>query len=315
MRLTWSKISRLAHLSRHGRGFLVLILALLAACSDAWHPAPADPPAATATAAPTVTSTPSATPTPTLTPTQTLTPTPIPCRETAGTVRREELLSPYLKKPLDYRVHYPPCYDASGATRYPVLYMLHGQTFNDDQWVRLGLTAAADRLIVAGEIRPLLIVMPYEVNTFEDPYLDGYADALVETLLPWIDAFYPTCAARECRAVGGLSRGGAYAFLLALDHPDLFGEAGGHSMVPFGGFQNRLNKQLKALGDNQLPRLTIDMGKNDIYLPDLRKYEELLTQLDVPHEFSINPGNHDEDYWSSHVEEYLRWYAAGFPQE
>ena len=29
----------------------------------------------------------------------------------------------------------------------------------------------------------------------------------------------------------------------------------------------------------------------------------------------INPGNHDEDYWSSHVEEYLRWYAAGFPQQ
>ena len=57
------------------------------------------------------------------------------------------------------------------------------------------------------------------------------------------------------------------------------------------------------------------MGKNDIYLPDLRKYEELLIQLEVPHEFAINPGNHDEDYWMTHVEEYLRWYAAGFPQE
>ena len=65
----------------------------------------------------------------------------------------------------------------------------------------------------------------------------------------------------------------------------------------------------------QFPRLTTDMGQNDIYLPDLRDYEKLLTQLEVPHEFTINPGNHDENYWSSHVEEYLRWYAAGFPQD
>jgi enterochelin esterase-like enzyme len=39
-------------------------------------------------------------------------------------------------------------------------------------------------------------------------------------------------------------------------------------------------------------------------------FHELLDQLEIPHEWQLNPGNHTEDYWSSHVEEYLRWYAA-----
>ena len=294
----------------------LVVLLLFAACVRAGQliPAPATP---TPEPLPSTTPLPSATSTlaPTEVPTATRTPTPQPCRETRGQVERKELLSPYLSRPLNYSIYTPPCYDASGQTRYPVLYMLHGQTFKDDQWVRLGMTTSADRLISAGEIRPFLIVMPYEVDTFADPYHGGYTDALLDTLIPWINAFYPVCPDRECRAIGGLSRGGAYAFLLALDHPNLFVEAGGHSMVPFGGMKTRLPKELAAMPPGQFPRLTTDMGKNDIFMPDLTAYEKLLTQENVPHEFTVNPGNHDEDYWSSHVEEYLRWYAAGFPQE
>ena len=223
--------------SRLTRGILGLLALLLVTSACA---APAQP-ASTAlpTPIPSATLQPSATFPPTLTPTTapTSTPTPAPCTATAGEVRREELLSPYLNKPLNYRVYLPPCFDDSGETRYPVLYMLHGQTYNDDQWVRLGINTTADQLISSGAIRPFIIVMPYEVDTFADPYNGGYRAALLETLIPWINAFYPVCPERECRAIGGLSRGGAYAFLLALDHPELFVQAGGHSMVPFGGME------------------------------------------------------------------------------
>lgn len=250
---------------------------------------------------------------PTAAPTMPASPTPQVCRETAGSFERYGLLSPYLKGELNYRVYYPPCYDDSGETRYPVLYMLHGQTYNDDQWARLGIGEAADALINTGEVPPFLIVLPYEVDTFADPYADGYGPALVETLIPWVDAFYPTCPAQACRAIGGLSRGGAWAYLLALDNPGLFGAAGGHSMVPFGGMQVRLPNQLRSTPADQFPRLWMDMGKSDIYLPDLKVYEELLTQQAVPHEYTLQDGYHDEAYWSAHLADYLRWYAAGFP--
>ena len=228
-------------------------------------PAPTDA-SATSLPPPTATAAPSPTPAPTLIPSATPTPTALPCRETAGQIKRFELLSPYLKKPLNYRMYFPPCYDDSGETRYPVLYMLHGQTYNDDQWVRLGIGTALDELIVAKAVRPFLIVLPYEVDTFADPYADGYGKALLETLIPWIDAFHPTCAEAACRAIGELSRGGAWSFLLALDHPELFGAAGGHSMVPFGGMARRLPNQLRAMPEGGLPRLWIDTGQGR-YLP------------------------------------------------
>ncbi len=275
-------------------------------------PAPPAGPTATPSAAE-PTATPTVEPSPTAAPSAT--PTQEPCRETSGRFERFELLSPYLKKPLNYRVYFPPCFDDSGKTRYPVLYMLHGQTYNDDQWMRLGIGDVMDELIAQNEVRPFLIVLPYEVDTFADPYADGYGKALIETLIPWVDAFYPTCAGAGCRAIGGLSRGGAWAFLLALDHPELFGSAGGHSMVPFGGMARRLPNQLRAMPEGGPPRLWIDMGKNDIYLPDLKVYEELLTQQGVPHEYTINGGGHEEKYWAGHLDEYLRWYAQGFPAE
>ena len=291
-------------------------VALLTGCaalapSSTVLPTPQPLPTGTPTPNPTATPTPS----PTFTAAPSFTPSPTPCQSTSGEVRREEIPSPYLAQPPAFRVYYPPCYDGSGRTRYPVLYMLHGQTYNDDQWERLGMTAATDELIASGTSRPFLIVMPYETEDFADPYSSGYTDALLETLLPWVDANLPTCTVRECRAVGGLSRGGAYAFLLALDHPDLFAAAGGHSMVPFGGMDNRLKRQLAAMAPGELPRLWIDMGESDRYFGDLSAYERLLTQLGVPHETHFYPGGHNESYWAAHVEEYLRWYVAGFPGE
>jgi len=311
---------RLLNLSRtlqktfFNRGLWLMLLVGLSACALPEAPG-FTPPTPAPGASPTATQAPAPSATPTLTPLPSLTPTPttLPCRQKAGTFSSFSLLSPYLKKELTYRVYFPPCYDDSGQTRYPVLYMLHGQTYNDDQWQRLGIGEAADGLINAGQARPFLIVLPCEADTFADPYAPGFGQALIETLLPWMDAFYPTCTEQACRAIGGLSRGGAWAFLLALEHPGLFGSAAGHSMVPFGGMAVRLPNQLRATPAGQLPRLWIDMGKNDLYLPVLQKYEELLTQLGVPHEFILQPGNHEEAYWAEHVEEYLRWYAAGFP--
>ena len=47
----------------------------------------------------------------------------------------------------------------------------------------------------------------------------------------------------------------------------------------------------------------------------MAKFETQLTERGILHEWYINPGYHDEAYWSKHVEEYLKWYASGWVGE
>jgi hypothetical protein len=45
----------------------------------------------------------------------------------------------------------------------------------------------------------------------------------------------------------------------------------------------------------------------------LAEYREAMTENGVAFEWHPDAGTHDEAYWGSHVEEYLRWYASGWP--
>lgn len=251
------------------------------------------------------------TPRPTLTATSTLVPTAtmVLCLEEQGRIEQEEVVFAENRAPLAFRVYLPPCYGQVAETRYPVLYLLHGQTFDDEQWDRLGIDEAADRMISAGDLPPFIIVMPKEANTFADIFESPFAPDLIEGLIPWIDANYLTCAERSCRAIGGLSRGGAWAFRLGFIHWELFGAIGLHSTPPFIGDPNRLPEWLRQIPADQVPRVYMDTGRKDWYLKPTSQLEELLVQYGVPHEWYLFNGTHDEAYWSAHVADYLAWYA------
>ncbi len=49
--------------------------------------------------------------------------------------------------PVKFSLYLPPCYEQKSSTRYPVLYLLHGQTYDNHQWIHLGLPEVADTLI------------------------------------------------------------------------------------------------------------------------------------------------------------------------
>lgn len=186
--------------------------------------------------------------------------------------------------------------------------MIHGQTYQDDQWERLGIGSAADALIAAGQA-PFLIVMPREPDTFADIYVSSFSHDVTDGLIPWIDANYPTCSERSCRAIGGLSRGGAWALHLGITHWDLFGAIGLHSTPPFNTTPGMLATWLQEIPADQLPRIYIDIGRNDPYLYMANALETQLVENNVPHEWYLFTGSHNEEYWSSHVSDYLQWYA------
>lgn len=238
-----------------------------------------------------------------------LTPTPSGCRETSGRVEDLQVETSRLPRPLQARVYLPPCYADRPGSPYPLLLMLHGQSATKDQWPRLGLLRAADRLIAAGVLPPLLIALPYEQDNLSNPYESGYGDALVSDLLPWLEGHYNACRERSCRAIGGLSRGAAWAMDLGLAHWDVFSAIGAHSLAPFYGDYTKLPYLAREIPRDELPRIHMDSGKRDRYLSQARHYSELLTQNKLPHEYEEPEGEHDEAYWAKHVEEYLRWYG------
>jgi len=219
-----------------------------------------------------------------------------------------EIQTPRLNHPLAFRVYLPPCYGVDPTLRYPVLYLLNGQTFTDDQWDRLGADETASALISAGELPPFLIVMPHDAG-WRRPDMDGFDEALVEALVPWIDTHYPTRPEREYRAIGGLSRGAAWAVHLGLSRWDLFGSVGAHSLALFWADIPYLSPWIDAIPTASLPRFFLDAGRKDPDLVSIQEFEQLLSEKHVPHTWRLFTGYHDETYWSAHVEGYLRFYG------
>lgn len=231
------------------------------------------------------------------------------CVSEDGQVHMHQEPSAYLDYGLQFRVYTPPCYEAS-SQRYPVLYLVHGQTYNDDQWDRLGADETASALIAAGELVPFIIVMPYDRSS-NQPSQDKFGEAVIEELLPWVDANYRTLAERQYRAVGGLSRGASWAIHFGLLFPELFSAVGGHSPPIFVEDASQVRSWLDDIPSEQLPRFWLDIGERDqrAILNSAIWFEDILTQRGIPHEWYLFAGDHSEAYWSSHVELYLRWYA------
>jgi enterochelin esterase-like enzyme len=257
----------------------------------------------TATLAPTATST--IVPSPTVVPS----PTPPGCLTEPGSVTHGELGGG--KPTQEFLIYLPPCYEQEPDERYPVLYLLHGQTYQSDQWVNLGAVVAADDMIHRGEAAPFIIVFPDD-RYWNLPPGDGFGDRLIHDIIPHVDRTYRTLADREHRALGGLSRGGGWAIRFALTRHDLFGMVGLHSPVIFNEDGAVLERLIPAVPDDSWPRLWLDAGDRDGDLGTIRRFEALLTMYAVPHEWHLNAGDHTNSYWQAHVMQYLQWYAEGF---
>jgi enterochelin esterase-like enzyme len=267
---------------------------------------PTLPPTATGTPLPSATPLPSNTPLPSATPTAT--PDPLACGDSRGSIADDEMRSPVLDDDLNFRVYLPPCYDQAAGFRYPTLYMFHGLAANERQWDELGLNETLDRLIAAKEVYPFIVIMPRDRG---EPNL---GDAAIVDLLPYVDASYRTLADRRHRAIGGLSRGGGWAVFLGLRHASLFSAVGGHSFAIQPYQAELLIPILRALPERNFPRIFFDIGERDSLKPANTDWlEARLTERGMPFEYDINPGDHTASYWTSHLEQYARFYAAEWP--
>jgi enterochelin esterase-like enzyme len=231
-----------------------------------------------------------------------------------------------LGRAMPYTVYLPPAY-ATSAKRYPVLYMLHGMSGTNAEWQGYGLFDRADAMIRAGQLQPLIIVLPQGDTAYWVDHAvtdkQAWGRYMAHDVVNDVDARFRTIADSAHRAIGGVSMGAHGAVQLAFNYPGTFSVVGAHSLVLrrydtapayFGlpaDYAKRDPMQL-AVAKTELLRsvdLWIDIGDKDQWVGLAKQFDGELNGLKVTHVWHEWSGDHSATYWSAHLGDYLHFYG------
>ncbi len=235
--------------------------------------------------------------------------------EESGALHREIYTSRVTRRDHLYTVYLPPCYAADVAV-YPLLLLLHGSNANDSQWARIGFIDALEAAIHAGSAPPMIVLMPFGGTEANQNRFDmfSYDQILLDFLAQMSDRYRSSGS----QAIGGISRGGFWAYQIGLQHADDFVAVGGHSpyfdRTHVAPAHNPLHIA-EALDRASYPRLWLDRGTADHAVVGIEQMRTIFQRAKLPHEYVVHPGGrHSEDSWSQHVNAYLRFYARAFSE-
>jgi predicted alpha/beta superfamily hydrolase len=251
-----------------------------------------------------------------------------------GTIKHhKDFDSKVLGNKRNLAVYLPPGYEQDTRLRYPVLYMNDGQNVFD------GMTSyipnmewqadeAAERLIRAGKIEPIIIVavdngqmaradeyLPTKAQTrfAKDPIggkADLYGDFLVKEVMPMINQTYRTKTGALNTGLLGSSFGGVVTYHLGTTRPDVFSKLG--VVSPSVWWDDRvLIRQTKAWKRKPNVRIWLDMGTKEGYqgLKDVRDLKDALVEKGFvlgKEAYTVDAGAvHNEASWAKRMERIL----------
>jgi putative tributyrin esterase len=216
----------------------------------------------------------------------------------------------------------------TGDGPFATFYLLHGLSDNQNAWVR------HTRINDYAAPLPLIVVMPDGGRGFYTNQTSGpqWATHIAEELPAFIERAFPARKMRQGRCIGGLSMGGYGAMRLALGYPDRYISATSHSGALMGpdlergvispdefhqmvgaGYKNSPHDLAvlakRAARAKNLPKIRLDCGTEDVLLEDNRKFHQTLQKLKVEHEYQEFPGNHNWDYWNTHITDALAFHC------
>ena len=158
---------------------------------------------------------------------------------TRGTVERIKVHGKALEGNLegdpadrDVSVYLPPSYATATTRRYPVLYLLHGYTDNDDRWFGriqhfISVPEAVDKSLAAGA-GEMIVVMPnaytrYQGSMYSSSVTTGdWERFIAKDLVSYVDAHFRTVADVKSRGLAGHSMGGYGTMRIGMKFPDVF---------------------------------------------------------------------------------------------
>jgi predicted alpha/beta superfamily hydrolase len=242
--------------------------------------------------------------------------------------------STFLSRSRDVIVYLPPDYFDHPDRRYPVLYMHDGQNLMDPSTSFAGewkVDEAAEQLILAGKLEPLIIVGVYnttdripEYTPVADPQhgggkADAYGRFLVEELKPFIDARYRTQPDAASTGLAGSSLGGLVSLHLGLRSPGTFTRLGVISPSVWWADQD-IVKRVKALTAKPPLRLWVDMGTAESrsaitearVLRDALRTQGWIEGADLQY-VEVEGGQHNEAAWAARIGDVLKYLFPPVP--
>jgi enterochelin esterase-like enzyme len=210
-------------------------------------------------------------------------------------------------------VYTPPGYDQSGNTKYPVLYLLHGNGQIEQLWTSIGrANVILDNLIADGKAKPMIIVMPYghvpraisaEERSAGGNGPPGFDRDLLEDVIPFVEKNYRVIGDRENRAIAGLSMGGGQSITIGLAHLNLFGHIGSFS----GGGARSVNVEtLDTAAVNRLKVFWIGCGRDDGAFGPNKKLADALQAKGIRVHFRESEGAHVWPVWRLNLHEFAQ---------
>lgn len=215
-----------------------------------------------------------------------------------------------------YHAYLPPCYGEDGRS-YPTLYLFHGSIQNDSHWVDLGIVNHVETGIREGRYPPFMIIMPNngQIGNNTSGNEHSIEGITVKELIPFVDRTFCTWDAAAGRSIGGISRGGYWALMIAFRHTDLFTAVSGHSSQLRYETDRAAYNPLSTYAEADLSnmRIWLDWGKIDFLRSGQAQLRDALQEISVNLEVHVNGGGHNDQYWLVHVQEYLDWHTAQWP--
>lgn len=191
-------------------------------------------------------------------------------------------------------IYTPPGFDASGKTKYPVLYLIHGGSDTEETWTKVGkANLIADNLIAQGKAKPMIIVMPYG-NVRPKPMPDFTPD-VINDVIPFVETNYPVLTDSKNRAIAGFSVGGGQTLNIGLTNTDKFAYVCSYAPYPeteefrknFANYSPdaaKMNKQLKLF--------TISVGTDDFLYESVKNNIAMFKSKGLNLEGYIVDGGH-----------------------
>ena len=211
----------------------------------------------------------------------------------------------------DYYVYTPPGYDSHSATKYPVLYLLHGYGQKSSSWLEVAFAnRILDHLIDEGKARPMIVVMPtgyggadillpnaYWNDQLRARNFERFKESLFNEVMPRVARDFNVLTGRDSTALAGLSMGAAQTAIIGLNNLDRFAWIG---MFSSGGLRQNFGQEFPDLNssvNSRLHLLWVSCGSDDGLLGINQDLDKWLTAEDIRHTFVETPGNHTWMVW------------------
>jgi enterochelin esterase-like enzyme len=255
----------------------------------------------------------------------------------AGVINHEQFKSNSLNNNMEYNIYLPDNYTTN--IKYPVVYLLHGATGNENDWITHGdIVATTDMLIRNKLIPPIILILPdgYPDSWYIDSSVYKMESAIINDLIPYVESRFSVN--KDLRYIAGLSMGGYGSLRFTLIYPDYFKGVGllspaiydpippensGARTTPVFHTGNNFDEELwkqynytNYLDGYIYSNLSIPMyivsGDDDAFNVEYYStlFYEKLKENKKPAELRIVNGGHLWDVWKDNIDDVLLYFFS-----